>query len=192
MRRFFALIAVLILLFLTTAGCIDIYFADELFVPKEVVKPEYIWQNYNFNYNFTSAIPEFIETYDENFEVDIKPESQQMRFDIFVNMRSAEEVWKIINDTVDIPEELEELVQRAFEFLDQRYIEVTITLPDGFELYNRRFNETTTIQLDLISSPTEGIWNIHVEGAGVGSSEQLEFEYKDSFSTDVIVKELKE
>jgi hypothetical protein len=192
MRRFFALVAVIILLFLSTAGCIDIYLLDEYLVPREEKPLEYIWQNYHFDYNFTSTFTEAVELYSETFEVEIKPQSQQMRFDLSVHMRSAEEVWEIINDSLDVPDWLEELVQRMLEFTDQRYIEITITLPDGFELYNRRFNQTTDVKLDLISSPTEGIWLIEVEGAGSGFDEFQGVEYKDSFSIDVIVKELKE
>ena len=98
------------------------------------------------------------------------------------------EVWDEIPDNA-IKEALEELMERLFEFADQRYIEITITMSDTNVIYNERFNQSAVIELDLISSPMQGIWIIEVESAGAGLDE---LSYHDHFSIDVVLNEIKE
>jgi hypothetical protein len=195
MRKHFALLTILVMLILTTTGCIDLYFANEFLVPHEEKIEEFVWNEYNFNHSFQSNPPDqIVESFTEEFELVVKPKTQQMRIDISVDMRSAKEIEKIINDTLPGPikEYLLELLEQVLEYADQRFVEFTIKLPDGTEVFHNRFNETTSVEIGPIYNPSKGIWIIEVDGAGIGGGVGSEFEYHDSFSIDAIIKELKE
>lgn len=190
MKRHFALLAVLMLLFVATAGCIDIHLANDFLVPKKNEIIEFEWFNYNFHHSFNSTTTQPLEIYDEEFELEVKPKTKHMRINLEVEMRSIKEVWDSIPD--EIKEYLEDLAERLFEYADQRYIEITISMPDGFVIYNERFNQSAVVELDLISSPMEGIWIIDVEASGVGYKyTEGDLEYHDSFSIDVVLNEIK-
>jgi hypothetical protein len=197
MKKIFTMVLVLILIIISTTGCLHIFLAEDLLVPK-IDKPiVYEFKSYHFADNFTSNFPvEVLQIYEEEFPIEIKPETENMRIDISVFMRSADEVIEIINNTPGegtVKEILMELLEQALELSDQRYIEIRVKLPDGYELYNGRFNQTNQVDVPLISSPSEGTWIVEVEGAGIGGGDgDLGFEYHDSFSVDVIVKEIKE
>ena len=188
MKKHFALLAVLMLLFLSTAGCIDIFLANEYLVPQKKKVIEFEWLNYNFNDSLSSTVNEPVEIYREQFELDVKPQTNAMRINIEVGMRSMKEVWDTIPNGT-FKDLLEDLMERLFEFADQRYIEITITMPDGNEIYNERFDKSAVVELDLISSPMQGIWIIEVEAAGVGHDD---LSYHDSFSINVVLNEIKE
>jgi hypothetical protein len=190
MKKHFALISVLMLLFLTTAGCIDIYLANEFLVPKKERKVVFEWHDLNFNHSFSSTPNEPVEIYNEQFDVEVKPKTKHMRINVEIEMRSIKEVWDAIPNGT-IKDLLEELVGRLFEFADQRFIEITITMPDGFVIYNERFNQSADVELELISSPMEGNWVIDVEASGAGI-EYDEISYHDFFSIDVVLNEIKE
>jgi hypothetical protein len=195
MRKYFALLTILVLLFLTTTGCIDLYLVNEFLVPRDDPPLEFVWQEYHYHYGFNSTPPaEILEVYNEQFELEIKPKTQQMRIDVTVDMRSAKEVEEIINDTLpegDIKDAILEFLDQIFEYADQRYIEVTIKLPDGFEVYHNRFNQTAAVEIGPVLNPGEGTWIIEVDAAGIGG-DVGGYRYQDSFSIDAIVKELKE
>jgi hypothetical protein len=193
MRKYLALATILVLLFLSTTGCIDIYLARDLLVPREKEVVEYEWQDHIFDHNFTSSLNEPLELYSEEFEVPVKPRTDLMRFDISIEMRSGKEVWEIINDTFPGPikEVVLEWLEQILEYTDQRYIEITISLPDGFELYKNTFNQTTTVEIGPITSPGEGNWIIEIDAAGVGYVSG-DLEYHDAFSIKVVLREIKE
>jgi hypothetical protein len=197
MKRLFALLAAFVFLFMFTSGCISIYLAKELLVPSDEKPVEYVFKSYHFADNFTSSPPpgEVIQLYDEEFEVEVKPETENMRIDISVFMRSADEIIEIINDSFpdgQFKDLLMEFLETALEFTDQRYIEVTVKFPDGDEFDKFRFNQTEHVEIPIISSPNVGTWIIEVKGAGIGIDEISGVEYHDSFSVNVIVKEIKE
>ncbi len=187
MKRHFALLAVLMLLFLSTAGCIDIFLANEYLVPQKKKVIEFEWLNYNFNDSLSSTVNEPVEIYSEQFELDVKPQTNAMRINIMVVMRSMEEVWKSVPNGT-LKDLLEDLMELLFEFTDQRYIEITISMPNGNDIYNERFDQSGVVELDLISSPMQGIWIIEVEGAGAGLDE---LSYHDEFSIDIVLNEVK-
>lgn len=195
MRKLMAFLVVFLLIFITTAGCIDIHLMKDLLVPREEEEMEYHIVEYNFNHSFVSIPPDnILEIYSEEFKVPVKPLTQHMRFDIDIVMRSASEIWETINDTWpgEIPEWLEDLVKQLLELAGQRYIEVTITLPDGFELYKNKFNDTENVELPLIYNPGEGNWTIAVDAAGGGIEFSPELAYNDSFYITVVINEPKE
>lgn len=190
MRKYLALATILVMLFLSTTGCIDIYLARDLFVPQEDVVVVYEWQDYIFDHNFTSPLNNPLELYSEEFEIPVKPRTDLMRLDISIEMRSIREVWDSVPNGT-IKEALQDLVEQMLEYADQRYIEITVSLPDGFELYNNRFNQTTTVEIGPITSPGEGNWIIDVVGAGVGY-ESGDLEYHDAFAIKVVLREIKD
>jgi hypothetical protein len=190
MKKHFTLVSVLLLLFLATAGCIDIHLANEFLVPHKEKEIIFEWFSYNFNHSFSSTPNEPVEIYSEQFELEVKPQTKHMRINIETEMRSIKEIWDSIPNGT-IKDLLEDLIGRVFEFVDQRYIEITITMPDGFVIYEGRFNQSIDHEIPLISSPMEGIWLIDVEASGAGF-EYDEISYHDSVSIDVILNEIKE
>ncbi len=192
MRKLMAFLVVFLLIFITTAGCIDIHLLKDLLVPREEEKIEYHIVEYSFNHSFISIPPDnILEIYDEEFKVPVKPLTKHMRFDIGIVMRSADEIWETIGKYIPNGT-LKDLIEQLLELADQRYIEVTITLPDGFELYKNRFNDTENVELPLIYNPGEGNWTIAVDAAGVGTPEGEELVYQDSFYITAIINEPKE
>lgn len=196
MRKQLAFLVVFLLIFLSTAGCIDIHFVKDLLVPREEEKIEYVITEYDFNDNFTSGLSpdDILEFYSKEFNVSVKPLTKHMRFNIDVVMRSADTVWKTINDSLpegELKDLLSQIAEQLLKLADQRYVEVTITSPEGVEWFNYKFNGTENIELPLVYSPSEGDWLIFVEGAGAGF-EYSEFAYHDSFSIHVVVNEPKD
>jgi hypothetical protein len=188
MKRHFTLLAVLMLLFLATAGCIDIHLANDLLVPKKEIEIEYEFFTYNFNHSFSSTPTDPAEIYSEQFELEVKPQTKHMRIDIEVGMRSLKEIWDSIPNGT-LKDYLEEFVGRLFELADQRYVEITISKPEGDVIYDKRFNQSIADEIPLISGPMDGIWIIDVEAAGVGLED---LDYNDHFSIDVVLNEIKE
>jgi hypothetical protein len=190
MKKLFALVAVLLLMFLTTAGCINLDLANEFLVPKKDEVVVFQWSTYNFNDSFESSTTAPLEIYDEEFEVEVKPQTKAMRINIAIVMRTIQEIWESLPE--ELKDILEEWAERLFEFTDQRYIEITIKMPNGNEIYNERFNQSTNLELDLISTPMEGIWIVRVEANGAGYRyTEGDLEYHDSFSINVILHEVK-
>jgi hypothetical protein len=197
MRKYLAFLVVFLLIFVSTAGCIDIYLLRDLLVPSKEEKIEYVVTEYNFTHIFTSSPNDPIEIYNEVFVVPVKPLTENMRFDIDVVMRSGEEIWETINESipVDIPDELEELIEQLLEIASQRYIQITIKSPDEVEWFKYKFNDTESIDFPEdtpLSSPGEGEWTIEVEGSGSGYEVTNELSYHDSFSIVVVLSEPKD
>ena len=193
MRKYAVLFVAFLLLFLSTAGCIDIFLARDLFAPRDEKETIYVTRTYPIgNYSFTVDIANLeIDTFNEEFTHIIKPLTQSMRFSIDVFMRSADEVVEIINNS-PLPDDLKdpvlEFLEQALMLAGQRYVEVTITSPEGIEMYNNKFNVTAEDELFLYG-PSDGDWTVHVEGAGVGFDEFYGFKYHDEFNIDVTVHE---
>jgi hypothetical protein len=195
MRKQLAFLVVFLLIFLSTAGCIDIHFVKDLLVPREEEKIEYWIKEYNFGHSFNSTQNDPIEIYNNVSTVPVKPLTEHMRFDIDVVMRSAEEIWETINESgLPIPQEFKDWVEQILELVGQRYIEVTIKSPDGVEWFNYKFNDTEKIEFPPetpLPGPGEGDWTIEVEGAG-GGIEVFGFAYYDKFSIHVVLNEPKD
>ncbi len=201
MRKYIALFVVVLLIFTTMAGCIDIHLFKDLLVPKDEKVIDYTTNHYNvMTKSFNSTVFPFdpdnlIESYNEEFEVPIIPLTESVLFDIDVQMESGEEIWEIINDSWplgDPPEQLKEIVEQLLLVASQRYIEVTITSPEGVEWFYARFNDTEGLDTDRIQSPGEGDWIVHVEGAGIGvdlNDLSIKFAYHDSVTVDVTILE---
>lgn len=201
MRKYIALFAVVLLISTTMAGCIDIHLFRDLLVPKDEKVIDYTTNRYNvMTKSFNSTVFPFdpdnlIESYNEEFEVPIIPLTESVLFDMDVQMESGEEIWEIINDSWpggDPPEQLKEIIEQLLLVASQRYVEVTITSPEGVEWFHARFNDTEGMDTDRIQSPSEGDWMVHVEGSGIGvdlSDLGIQFAYHDSITVDVTILE---
>jgi hypothetical protein len=202
MRKYIALFVVVLLIFTTMAGCIDIHLFKDLLVPKEDKVIDYTTRRYivmhkEFNSSIWPIDPEnLIESYNEEIPVSIIPLTESVLFDIDVQMESGEEIWEIINDSWpgdEPPEWLKDAVEQLLTAASQRYIEVTITSPEGVEWFHARFNDTEGMDTDRIQSPSEGDWKVHVEGAGIGVDLNddlgIKFAYHDSVTVDVTILE---
>lgn len=199
MRKLMALFVVFLLIFLFTAGCIDIYIVKDWLVPHEEERIDYQITEYIFSDSFNSTQSNPLETYNEEFKVPVKPLTKHMRFDINVEMRSAHEAWETINDSLpeDFPgrDYLEQMAEMLLQYADQRYVEITIKSPDGEEWFNYRFNDTESVEFPPetpLQGPGEGEWTIGVEAAGGGIKITDELAYYDSFSILVVIYEPKE
>jgi hypothetical protein len=195
MRKHLAFLVVYLLIFLSTAGCIDIHLVKDLLVPREEEKIEYWIKEYNFFYSFNSTQEDPIEIYNKVYSVPVKPLTEHMRFDIDVVIRSAEEIWETINETFNPGPEITEWVERLLELAGQRYVEVTIKSPDGVEWFNYKFNDTEKIEFPPetpLPGPGEGNWTIEVDGAGVGKELIQGLAYYDKFSIHVVLNEPKD
>ena len=192
MKKIAALLLFFLVILVSTAGCIDIYFVRDLLVPSEEEEIHFGIIEYNFNHNFTSVPPDnILEVYSEEFTVPVKPLAKHMRFDIEVVMTSAEDVWEPLKEILNgtpFGEYIEELIKMAA----QRYIEVTIKSPDGEEWFNYKFNDTETVEFPPetpLFLPGDGDWVIEVEGTGGGYKISEDLEYHDTFSAKVVVNE---
>lgn len=201
MRKHIALLVTLLLLFTSTAGCIHIHLAKDLFAPRkeEKVKYEFIEYevaNHSFTSNWLSMDPtQFIEHYEGNETVEVIEGTEHMRFDIKVTMRSAEEIWEQINDTINLSQfpNVAEIVEILLMVLGQRYIEIIISMPDGTEWYRN----TTRVSMEtdvFIPGPETGEWMVEIEGDGIGGKVPLipGLELQDSFVIDVLIKQPKQ
>jgi hypothetical protein len=201
MRRYIALFVVVLLIFTTMAGCIDIHLFKDLLVPKDEKVIDYTTNRYivmtkSFNSTVFPFDPDnLIEKYNEEFDVPIIPLTESVLFDMDVQMESGEEIWEIINDSWpggDPPEQLKDIIEQLLSVASQRYVEVTITSPEGVEWFHAQFNDTESMDTDRIQSPGEGDWIVHVEGAGIGvdlSDLGIQFAYHDSVTVDVTILE---
>lgn len=196
MRKQFSFLVIFLLIFVSSAGCIHIYKFEDLFVPQKEEEIEYWHVEYNFNHTFWSTPNNPIEVYTEEFDIPIKPQTDNMRFDFDVIMQSGSELWETINETIpwNISDELEDLIEQVLELASQRYIEITIKSPEGEEWFNYKFNDTKKIQFPEqtpLVGPGEGNWVIEVDAAGAGLGTG-ELGYQDSFSIVVVIREPKE
>jgi hypothetical protein len=200
MKKPLALLMVILMLFVSTAGCIDIHLLKDLLVPRQdeeqkFEEVEYTVLRYNFTSNILGLDPAaFIEHYEGNETVPIIEGTERMRFDITVNMRSAKDIWDQINDTINdtfpgVGENLAPYVEAILLLLGQRYVEITILKPDGTEWYHN----TTRVSMDaevFIQGPEEGDWMVEVEGDGIGiRSSSIDESYIDSFLIDVLIRQ---
>ncbi len=196
MKKQIALLVVFMLMFLFSAGCIDIYLVKDFLVPHEEDKIDYVYREYTVaQHNFTSRLPdEPIVRVDKQYEVPIIPGTDHIRFDIRVEMTSIEDVWGPISELLPDNSTIKEFVDQIIEQANQRYVEVTISSPDGEEWFNHKFNNTDDMEFPAegqpLRQPEEGEWIIVVEGAGSGGT-ILDFEYHDSYTIDVSIKEPK-
>lgn len=200
MKKYVAIILIMVMLFVSTAGCIDIHYLKDLFVPhkeeeQKFEEIEYTVLSYNFTSNIFGLDPTaFIEHYEDNKTVPILEGTERMRFDILVNMRSAEDVWNQINDTINdtfpgIGDNIAPYIETLLLLLGQRYVEITILKPDGTEWYHN----TTRVSMDaevFIQGPEEGNWMVEVVGDGMGiRSSSIDESYWDSFIIDVLIRQ---
>ena len=196
MRKQIAFLVIFLLIFVSSAGCIHIYKFEDLFVPQKEEEIEYQYVDYHFNHTFWSTSNNPIEVYSEEFTIPVKPQTENMRFDIDIIMQSGKELWETINETWpgDIPDWLQDIIEQFLEVAQQRYIEITIKSPEGEEWFNYKFNDSKNMQFPAetpLVGPGEGNWIIEVDAAGGGLGTQ-ELGYQDSFSIVVVIREPKE
>ncbi|UCE38015.1 MAG: hypothetical protein JSW00_01885 [Thermoplasmata archaeon] len=179
MKKVMALISLLILVFLSTSGCIDIYLLRDWLVPDrdtgiKMMEEEIIVANYTFesNVNFLSFnFDDIIDHHEENASVTIKEGAEGLLFEIEVNMRSFEEIWEQINDTIgnytDLGENVADAIETLIEYFSQRYLEITISKPDGTQWYQNYTRQSMEDSI-RIGTPETGGWMVDVVGDGVG------------------------
>jgi hypothetical protein len=200
MRKYIALLTVFLLIFLSTAGCIDIHLAKDLLVPHKEDKVKWISKEFSplASHNFTSnyVALEFIEHYEEDVPVAIVELTDHMRFDIEVYMRSAENIWHDIEELINgtgVGENIAPYIESILELLSQRYVEITILKPDGTEWDYFRTNETAKTEVS-IRGPEEGDWMVEIVGDGMGIPSAIipGVEIQDSFNINLLIRQPKE
>jgi hypothetical protein len=207
MKKLLALLSLFVLLFTSTAGCIDIYLFNEWLVPQEDEEIEYedvemIVANYTFKSEFDPINLNFDEILDsrkENGTVPIVEGTAGLRFNIYVQMRSAEDVWEDLNETLngsidnEYYDQIAALIEAAIIYLSQRYVEITISKPDGTVWYENRTGVSMEAEVRLAKADP-GDWSVVVQGDGIGVdfsflSEDLKIE--DSFIITAVIRQPK-
>jgi hypothetical protein len=201
MKKIITLLVLFLLIFTSTAGCIDIYFIRDNLVPKDDDKVEYEDIEYVVaSHNFTSQIlppdpNKFIGHYEENFTIVVPEGTEAIKFDIDVIMRSAKDIWSDVNDTINrsVIDQLTPYVEMILLFFGQRYLEITLRKPDGTEWYHNTTREGMDVDF-RIPSPQDGNWQLDIVGDGMGIEPALiqGFELEDSFIIKVLIKQPKE
>ena len=207
MKKLIALLSLFVLLFTSSAGCIDIYLFNEWLVPQEDKEIEYkdvevIVANYTFDSNLdipTLNFDEIIDSHRENATVPIVEGTAGLRFNIYVQMRSAEDVWKDINDTLNgtINSTIYDIVAPYAEaiilYLGQRYVDITISKPDGTVWYDNRTKVSMEAEVRLAKADP-GDWSVVVQGDGIGfdfSSILEDLKLEDSFIITAVIRQPK-
>lgn len=207
MKKLLTLLSLFVLLFTSSAGCIDIYLFNEWLVPHKDPKIEYkdvevIVANYTFDSNlniFTLNLDDIIDHHRENATVPIVEGTAGLRFNIYVQMRSAEDIWEDLNDTlngsIDNPyyDQIAAIIEAAILYLSQRYVDITISKPDGTVWYDNRTRVSMEAEVRLAKADP-GDWSVVVEGDGIGFdfSEVLEdLKLEDSFIITAVIRQPK-
>lgn len=206
MKKILALLSLFLLLFTSSAGCIDIYLFNEWLVPHEEEEIDYrdvevIVANYTFdsNLNLLSLnLDDILDHHRENATVSIVEGTAGLRFNIQVQMRSAEDVWKDINDTLNgtnstIFNLLAPYIEGVILYLSQRYVEITISKPDGTVWYDNRTRVSMETEVRLAKADP-GEWSVVVEGDGIGfdfSSILEDLKLEDSFLITAVIRQPK-
>ena len=206
MKKLLALLSLFVLLFTSSAGCIDIYLFNEWLVPQEDEEIEYedvelIVANYTFDSNlniFTLNLEDIIDSHRENATVPIPEGTAGLRFNIYVQMRSAEDVWEDINETLNatnstIFDLVSPYIEAVILYLGQRYVDITISKPDGTVWYDNRTRVSMEAEVRLGESDP-GDWSVVVEGDGIGfdfSAILEDLKLEDSFIITAVIRQPK-
>ncbi len=207
MKKLLALLSLFVLLFTSSAGCIDIYLFNEWMVPQEDKEIEYkdveiIVANHTFESDFNPLNPnmdDILQHHRVNATVPIVEGTAGLRFNIYVQMRSAEDVWEDLNDTlngsIDNPwyDQFAAAIEAAILYLSQRYVDITISKPDGTVWYDNRTRVSMEAEVRLAKADP-GDWSVVVQGDGIGFdfSEWLEdLKLEDSFIITAVIRQPK-
>jgi hypothetical protein len=207
MKKLLALLSLFVLLFTSSAGCIDIYLFNEWLVPQEDEEIEYedvemVVANYTFKSSFnpiTLNFDEILNSHRENGTVPIVEGTAGLRFNIHVQMRSAEDIWEDLNDTlngsIDNPfyDQIAAAIEAAILYLSQRYVDITISKPDGTVWYDNRTGVSMEAEVRLAKADP-GDWSVVVQGDGIGFdfSDWLEdLKLEDSFMVTAVIRQPK-
>lgn len=207
MKKLLAMLSLFILLFTSSAGCIDIYLFNEWLVPHEEEEIEYkdvelIVANYTFDSKlniFSLNLDDILDHHRENGTVPIVEGTAGLRFNIYVQMRSAEDIWEDLNDTlnnsIDNPyyDEIAAAIEAAIIYLSQRYVDITISKPDGTVWYDNRTRVSMETEVRLAKADP-GEWSVVVEGDGIGfdfSSILEDLKLEDSYIITAVIRQPK-
>jgi hypothetical protein len=207
MKKLLALLSLFVLLFTSSAGCIDIYLFNEWLVPQEDEEIEYedvevLVASHTFNSTiniFSFNIDDLIEHHKVNATVSIPEGTAGLRFNIYVQMRSAQDIWEDLNETLNgtingtLYNLLASLVEGLILYGSQRYIDITISKPDGTLWYDNRTRISMEDEVRLAKADP-GEWSVVVEGDGVGFDFSQYFEdlkLEDSFTITAVIRQPK-
>ena len=157
--------------------------------------------NYTFDSNlniFTLNLEDIIDSHRENATVPIPEGTAGLRFNIYIQMRSAEDVWEDINETLNatnstIFDLVSPYIEAVILYLGQRYVDITISKPDGTEWYDNRTRVSMEAEVRLGESDP-GDWSVVVEGDGIGfdfSAILEDLKLEDSFIITAVIRQPK-
>ena len=158
--RVLGIILVLLLLVSLSVGCIDMELMDVVLPHKEEKVPKFVIEqkkvlSYYFNTSL-AGIPDTREVHKEKFR--ILDDTKWMKIEISVNLYKNDIIQKIIEKFLEIS---------GYD-LTQRNVTITFTDPKSRVWYEREFNETETIEPEMLYSPQAGIWTLDVSAKGIG------------------------
>jgi hypothetical protein len=186
MKKLLALLSLFVLLFTSSAGCIDIYLFNEWLVPQEDEEIEYedvevLVASHTFNSTiniFSFNIDDLIEHHKVNATVSIPEGTAGLRFNIYVQMRSAQDIWEDLNETLN-------------GTINGTLYNLLASLVEG--LYDNRTRISMEDEVRLAKADP-GEWSVVVEGDGVGFDFSQYFEdlkLEDSFTITAVIRQPK-
>lgn len=173
MIRKLILIIFLVLLLISSSGCINIYWIKDLFGVKEK-KPVMVEKRVaSLNHSFELA--EIL--LEDSCTFEIKNGTEWLDFDIDIVMIPLNIT---LPPGLPIPPWIIENISKI-----KRHVNITIILPDATVFWQNEYNVSQSERF-RIDNPIEGRWRVEVVASGVG----YEGVYQDSYSIIVRVREL--
>jgi len=170
------LVLSLILLTVSSAGCIDIEWVRDNFIPPPSPTVVYIDNYVNVSYSFNTD-PQNMDSLVYNNVFDVEVANGSLYVDVRINTQFDE-----------LPEEFPVNLSDLQERLDlDRNLKVTLFRPDNEVFHTETYDQTTyqLVQWDKVASPRNGTWHLEVEAEGLGSDI---VGYHDNFNVQVIVR----
>ncbi len=171
----FAILAVIVLA-VSSSGCIDVHLGKEIFGGSGAIKPainsKTVFKE-NLSYVFASAPTAPLDKHTDSCNVTVVEGCFRMMIDITVTIQPSSGF------------------EEAPTF-GMRYVTVTIILPSG-ETYpdgedgERNYTDSAHDTI-IIENPISGSWSVNVEGQGIGGSFQ-DRSFTDSYSIQIFAEE---
>lgn len=166
----FALLAVIVLA-VSSSGCIDVHLGKEIFGGSGAIKSAINFKTVpkaNLSYTFTSMPPPLLDNQTTSCSVTVVEGCFRLTIDITVTIQPS---------SGEVPT------------FGMRYVTVTVILPSG-ETYTdgERTYRDSAHDTIVIENPVSGSWGVNVEGQGIGGSFQ-DIIFTDSYHIEIVAEE---
>lgn len=173
-KTLFAILAVIVLA-VSSSGCIDVHLGKEIFGGSGAIKSAINFKTVpkaNLSYVFASAPTAPLDKHTDSCNVTVVQGCFRMMIDITVTIQPTSGI------------EIEGVPTPGL-----RYVTVTVILPNG-EKYTDGERTYTDSAHDtiIIENPIPGSWSVNVDGQGIGGSFQ-DIIFTDSYRIEIVAEE---